>query len=74
MIEERIGGTATFTFQAEVDKCKKGEAIINRVNVTTADAAETAIAATKCVKDDDDSRTTTEQRDAVTMSMITRAL
>jgi hypothetical protein len=54
MVEQLIGGTATFTFQAEIDDCEKGEAIVNRVNIATLDESGTAIAVTRCVKGDDD--------------------
>lgn len=56
MVEQLIGGIATFTFQAEIDDCEEGEAIVNRVNVTTAGTADTAIAVTQCVEDDDDDK------------------
>jgi uncharacterized repeat protein (TIGR01451 family) len=45
------GGTATFSFQAEIDDCKRGKAIVNRANVTTDDTSNTAIAVTKCVRE-----------------------
>ena len=44
------GGTATFTFQAEVDSCTPGEAIVNRADVSTASSSDTAIAVTECVE------------------------
>ncbi len=44
---QTTGGTAQFNFQAEVDKCTD-EAIVNRADVTTMDASETAIAVTSC--------------------------
>ena len=46
-----VGGTATFTFQAVIGKCKAGEAIVNRVNLSGA-TDETAIAVTQCVDGD----------------------
>jgi uncharacterized repeat protein (TIGR01451 family) len=49
-VNQLTGGTATFTFQAEVDDCTTGEAIINRADVTTADSSDTAIAVTQCVE------------------------
>ena len=52
-LQESIGGTATFTFQAEIDHCDDGDVIVNRVNISAADAAETAIAVTQCVDDSD---------------------
>jgi hypothetical protein len=51
MIEDRIGGTATFTFQAVIDDCEEGEAIVNRADVSTKDTSDTAIAVTECVDD-----------------------
>lgn len=50
----QTGGTATFTFQAEIDSCKDGEAIVNRANLTTGSTSDTAIAVTECVDDDRD--------------------
>jgi len=55
MVEQSTGGTATFTFQADIDRCAGGEVIVNRVDVATADTADTAIAVTQCVDNDDDS-------------------
>jgi hypothetical protein len=49
MIQQVTGGTATFTFQAEIDSCTAGEAIVNRADVNTADTSDTAIAVTQCV-------------------------
>jgi len=49
MIEQLVGGTATFNFQAEVDKCAN-KTIVNRADVSTMDASETAIAVTECKK------------------------
>jgi subtilisin family serine protease len=43
------GGTATISFQAEIDECRTGDAIVNRADVTTASTADTAIAVTVCV-------------------------
>lgn len=43
------GGTATFTFQGQISGCSAGEALVNRVNVDTADTSDTAIAVTQCV-------------------------
>lgn len=48
MVEQLIGGTATFTFQAQVDGCDEGSAIVNRANVSSRDQGETAIAVTTC--------------------------
>ena len=50
MVEQSTGGTATFGFQAIIDDCDEGDAIVNRVNVTTADTVDTAIAVTQCVE------------------------
>jgi uncharacterized repeat protein (TIGR01451 family) len=44
-----IGGTATFTFQGKVKYCKRSDAMVNEVTVTTADTSDRAIAATECV-------------------------
>ena len=44
-----VGGTATFSFQGQISSCTPGEAIVNRVNVETADTTDTAIAVTECV-------------------------
>jgi len=49
MFEKLIGGTATFTFQAEIDDCTSGEAIVNRADVDTATTSDAAIAVTECV-------------------------
>jgi hypothetical protein len=49
MVEQLIGGTATFNFQAEVDNCAS-DTIVNRADVSTMDASETAIAVTECKK------------------------
>ncbi|MDX1507499.1 MAG: S8 family serine peptidase, partial [Woeseiaceae bacterium] len=43
------GGSATLSFQATLDSCTEGEAVVNRADVTTADTENTAIAVTKCV-------------------------
>jgi len=43
------GGTATISFQAEIDQCSSGDAIVNRADVTSATTADTAIAVTVCV-------------------------
>ena len=43
------GGTATISFQAEIDECTAGDAIVNRADVTTASTADTTIAVTVCV-------------------------
>ena len=43
------GGTATISFQAQIDECDAGDAIVNRADVTTASTADTAIAVTQCV-------------------------
>lgn len=48
-VDVTIGGTATFTFQAEATDCPAGDAIVNRADVTTATTADTAIAVTRCV-------------------------
>ena len=50
LVGSQTGGTATFTFQGEVDNCTPGEAIVNRVNVDTSSTSNTAIAATECVE------------------------
>ena len=49
-VDSSIGGTATFTFQAEVETCTPGEAIVNRADVSTASSSDTAIAVTECVE------------------------
>jgi uncharacterized repeat protein (TIGR01451 family) len=49
LVGTKVGGTATFTFQAVIGKCKAGEAIVNRVNLSGA-TDETAIAVTQCVE------------------------
>lgn len=49
-VSQSAGGTATFTFQADVDSCASGEVIVNRANVDTADTSDTAIAVTQCVE------------------------
>lgn len=48
-VSQEVGGTATFTFQAEIDACTPGEAIVNRADVSSASSSETAIAVTQCV-------------------------
>jgi uncharacterized repeat protein (TIGR01451 family) len=48
-VDQIIGGTATFTFQGKVKYCKRGDAMVNEVTVTTADTSDRAIAATECV-------------------------
>ncbi|MCZ6772722.1 MAG: S8 family serine peptidase [Proteobacteria bacterium] len=53
MVEQVTGGTATFTFQAEIDDCENGEAIVNRATLSGA-TDETAIAVTQCVDGDED--------------------
>lgn len=50
-VDLQTGGTATFNFQATVDSCDVGDAIVNRVNVDTAGSSDTAIAVTECVPD-----------------------
>ena len=50
LVGSQTGGTATFTFQAEIDDCNVGEAIVNRANVDTASTSDTAIAVTECVE------------------------
>ena len=55
LVSTQIGGTATFTFQAEVDDCDGGDVIVNRVNITGDGAEDTAIAVSQCVDDDDES-------------------
>ena len=45
-VETIIGGTATLTFQAEVDGCDG--TIVNRANMKSRDETETAIAVTTC--------------------------
>jgi uncharacterized repeat protein (TIGR01451 family) len=47
------GGTATFGFQAMIDHCDDGDAIVNRASLSGA-TEETAIAVTQCVNDDED--------------------
>ena len=49
-VSQSAGGTATFTFQADVDSCASGEVIVNRANVDTADTSDSAIAVTQCVE------------------------
>jgi len=44
------GGTATISFQAQIDDCNQGDAIVNRANVDTASTSDTAIAVTQCVR------------------------
>ena len=43
------GGSATITFQATIDECAAGDAIVNRADVNTADTSDTAIAVTQSV-------------------------
>jgi uncharacterized repeat protein (TIGR01451 family) len=50
LVGAQTGGTATFTFQAEIDDCTTGEAIVNRADVDTASTSDTAIAVTECVE------------------------
>ena len=50
LVGAQTGGTATFTFQAEIDNCTPGEAIVNRAEVDTADTSDSAIAVTQCVE------------------------
>jgi hypothetical protein len=49
VVSQTPGGTATLTFQAEIDDCDVGEAIINRADVSTASSSDSAIAVTECV-------------------------
>ena len=42
------GGTATFTFEAEVDGCSSGTVIVNDAEMSADNADERAIAATSC--------------------------
>jgi len=51
VVESQTGGTATISFQATIDQCDAGDAIVNRADVTTASTAEAAIAVTVCVDD-----------------------
>jgi uncharacterized repeat protein (TIGR01451 family) len=51
MVEQVVGGTATFSFQAVIDDCKEGEVIVNRADVSTRGTSDTAIAVTRCVAD-----------------------
>ena len=48
-VQSSTGGTATISFQAQIDECNAGDAIVNRADVTTASTADTAIAVTQCV-------------------------
>ena len=50
LVGSQTGGTATFTFQADVDSCTPGEAIVNRADVSTASSSDKAIAVTECVE------------------------
>jgi len=47
-IQAATGGNATFNFLAQVDFCAQ-DAIVNRADLTTLDAAESAIAVTACM-------------------------
>ncbi len=49
MVEQLIGGTATFGFQAKA-KCRRTDRIVNKATIATADVSHTAIAATACEK------------------------
>lgn len=46
LVDTVVGGTATLTFQAEVDGCDG--TIVNRANLKSRDQSETAIAVTTC--------------------------
>jgi hypothetical protein len=39
------------SFQAVIDECDDGDAIVNRAAVTTASTSDTAVAVTQCVDD-----------------------
>lgn len=50
-VQELVGGTATFSFQGTVRRCRDGEALVNYADVTDgAGAHEQAIAVTECVR------------------------
>jgi len=44
------GGSAVLTFDAEVEKCKRRNGIVSRVDMTTESGTQSAIATTTCVK------------------------
>ena len=67
-VEQTVGGTATFNFQAIIDDCSAdndgdsdsdsdsdGGVIVNRADVTADNGSATAIAVTQCVNGDNDS-------------------
>lgn len=48
-VEQIVGGTATLTFQARADHCEGNSDVkVNRVELSSGDAQENAIAVTKC--------------------------
>ncbi|UAA37943.1 S8 family serine peptidase [Paraneptunicella aestuarii] len=45
-----VGGTASFTYQATVDKCKRHKGIVSEVTVTSGTVTEKAIATSSCAR------------------------
>lgn len=49
MVEQIVGGTATLSFQARADRCRRGSRTkVNRVELSSGSAEESAIAVTQC--------------------------